>query len=187
MDSGFLLDKRLRVPALLVVLSVSLGGCGLKLFRRPPEVKPPTEVTCEDGDSVCLGVIHAGPDTLHPMPRKAVPSGEGFVEGQAAETLDTTTEAEKAAATKTEESGTELGTTIASLGNVAEQGFWLKTPLVIKEQPGRLVWPDTKASVNVTLMPKQGEKTSGSQISLAAMRALGIPLTSLPELTVFTK
>ncbi len=185
MDAALFLGTRSRTSVLLVVLAVSLAGCGWKLFRRPTLAKAPTQVECADGDTVCLGVQHAGPDTIRPMPRKATPTGEGFVQGQEPEELDKTTDAEKVSAHDTTDAGTRLGTTIASLGDVAEQGFWLKTPLVIEEQAGRVVWADNGNSVNVTLFPKQGEKTSGSQVSLAAMRALGIPLTTLPELIVF--
>jgi hypothetical protein len=39
--------------------------------------------------------------------------------------------------------------------------------------------------VTVELRPSGGEPGSGSQISIEAMRALGISPTSLPELVVF--
>jgi hypothetical protein len=40
-------------------------------------------------------------------------------------------------------------------------------------------------SINIELRPSGGAAGSGSQISLAAMRLIEAPLTSLPELTVF--
>lgn len=78
-----------------------------------------------------------------------------------------------------------LGTTIASLGNPAEAGLWLKTPLVGQERAGRVVFPQTGKTVSVTLIPLEGPKTGGSQLSLSAMQAIGAPLTELPTIEVF--
>ena len=149
---------------------------------------------CNPDKEICPEVLTPDENTLRPRHRSggstgSPSAGEGFVEGISADSLDTTSDKDKEAALETTESGreTRLGTTIASLGAVGEQGFWLKTPLVLKESAGRVVWQDNGNSVNITLIPKQGETTSGSQISLAAMRALGIPLTALPELIVFKK
>ncbi len=101
--------------------------------------------------------------------------------------MDTTSNAEKAKARAVETTTEEvlLGTTIAALGDVNEQGFWLKTPLVKTQTAGRIVWTGPGATLNVTLVPLEGESGAGSQISLAAMRELGVPLTDLPELQVF--
>ena len=101
------------------------------------------------------------------------------------EQFDTTTEEDRAAAVVTEvaEGDRELGTTIASLGPPAEPGIWLKTPLVTVLTPGRIDYQGK--SINVELRPSGGAPGSGSQISLAAMRLIEAPLTSLPELTVF--
>ncbi|TNC73896.1 D-galactarate dehydratase [Rubellimicrobium roseum] len=76
-----------------------------------------------------------------------------------------------------------LGTTVASLGSPTNPGRWLETPLVAEPTQGRVEY--NGQSVNVELRPSGGEPGSGSQISLEAMRALGAPLTGLPELTVF--
>jgi hypothetical protein len=78
-----------------------------------------------------------------------------------------------------------LGQTVASLGDPGEAGFWLKTPLVTSETAGR-VQTASGASVNVKLLPLDGEASAGSQISLSAMRALGIGLTDLATLDVFS-
>ncbi len=179
-------------PVLVLALAVAVGGCNIKLFKRRVAMEAPEITTkiveCAPDNLVCLGVKTPDEDTPRPQYRaKAPPAGEGFVEGVSAESLDTTSEAEKANALESEatSSETELGRTIASLGDVAEAGFWLKTPLVIAPTEGRVVWADNGNSVNVSLIPKQGEATSGSQISLGAMRALGIPLTALPALIVF--
>ncbi|MEM6307244.1 MAG: hypothetical protein AAF701_04600 [Pseudomonadota bacterium] len=76
-----------------------------------------------------------------------------------------------------------FGTTVASLGNVGETGLWLKTPLVKNQQQGILTAGNGQ-TVQVTLMPLPGPATGGSRISLAALQALGLPLTDLPELGV---
>ncbi|MEX0367773.1 MAG: hypothetical protein AB3N22_17010 [Ruegeria sp.] len=78
-----------------------------------------------------------------------------------------------------------LGRTVASLGNAAEPGLWLKTPLVSVEQAGRVYYAETNTTVDVTLIPIDGPKTAGSRLSLGAMQALGAPLTGLPEVDVF--
>ena len=75
-----------------------------------------------------------------------------------------------------------LGTTVASLGTT-EPGLWLETPLVTAPTQGRVEY--NGQTVSVQLRPSGGEPGSGSQISLEAMRALGAPLTGLPELTVY--
>ena len=77
-----------------------------------------------------------------------------------------------------------LGEIIVSLGNPAEIGFWLKTSLIGNQSTGRVRHTASGKSVNVTLFPLEGQG-SGSQISLSAMRALDLPLTSLSLVTVF--
>ncbi|MEL6451050.1 MAG: hypothetical protein AAFQ19_07300 [Pseudomonadota bacterium] len=77
-----------------------------------------------------------------------------------------------------------LGRTVASLGNAAEPGLWLKTPLVQSERNGSVFYPETGKTVAVTLIPIDGPDTAGSRLSLAAMQALGAPLTGLPEVDV---
>lgn len=99
--------------------------------------------------------------------------------------LDTTSAAEKAEAAKPDAGGAKLGTTIASLGDVAEPGFWLKTPLVKTAGKGRVEYPATGKSAQVDLIPIPGEAGAGSRISLSAMRLLGADLTDLPELVVY--
>jgi hypothetical protein len=76
-----------------------------------------------------------------------------------------------------------LGTTIASLGDPTEQGFWLRTPLVSEETQGA-VETAGGAVVQVKLIPIDGPASAGSRISLAAMRALDLGLTDLATLTV---
>ena len=79
-----------------------------------------------------------------------------------------------------------LGRTVASLGNAAEPGLWMKTPLVQSERSGTVYYPETNKSVQVTLIPIEGPATAGSRLSLEAMQALGAPLTGLPEVDVLS-
>jgi hypothetical protein len=63
----------------------------------------------------------------------------------------------------------------------------LKTPLVKEVRQGRIVWLASGASIDVVLRPLEAENVSGSQISLDAMRDLGLPFTALEEILVFTR
>ncbi len=122
----------------------------------------------------------ARPGTIGELPPANATTPEDF---------DTTSANERLAATAQPPSSgeTEIGRTVASLGNPADPGFWLQTPLVSIDTPGRVVDPATGASVSVELIAIPGPKTAGSRISLAALRLLGIPLTGLPELIVFSR
>ena len=116
-----------------------------------------------------------------PAPRPVVPAG-----ARTADAFDTTTEAERAAALAPVEAAEEpLGTTIASLGDPADPGLWLETPLVTETRPGRVALPGTAQSVKVELRPIEGPATGGSRISLPAIRLLGASLAGLPEVEVF--
>lgn len=102
------------------------------------------------------------------------------------EQFDTTTQAERqAAAAPVAVAERSLGRTVASLGAPTEPGFWLKTPLVKAEGPGRVVYAATGKSAAVTLIPIEGPSTAGSRMSLAALRLIGAPLTGLPEVEVY--
>ena len=124
--------------------------------------------------------IAAGPPeaTLDPTPAAPPPAAARTVEE-----FDTTTEADRAAAVAAPVGGQQLGTTIASLGSPTEPGIWLRTGLVTELVQGRVEFQGV--SVNVELRPSGGPASAGSQISLAAMRLLGAPLTGLPELVVY--
>lgn len=109
--------------------------------------------------------------------------------GAAPEALDTATEAERAAASAAAEpaqGAQKLGTTIASLGDPTDTGFWIKTPLAKAPGKGRIVDPGTGKAVNVNLIPMGGDPGAGSQVSLSALRELGVNLTALPEIEVWT-
>jgi hypothetical protein len=105
-----------------------------------------------------------------------------------AEEFDTTTEEERVAAVQaaqTEAGAALLGTTIASLGAPSEAGIWMKTPLVSAPGKGRVDDPTSGAQVAVELLPLDAPRGAGSQLSLAAMRLLGVGLTELPEVQVY--
>ncbi|WP_235953066.1 hypothetical protein [Salipiger sp. PrR002] len=102
------------------------------------------------------------------------------------EEFDTTSVEERAAAAAAPSSSErQLGSTVASLGDPAEPGFWLETPLVSSVTKGRVVYPGTGKSAQVELRPIEGPASGGSRISLAAMRLIGAPLTDLPTITVY--
>lgn len=107
------------------------------------------------------------------------------------EQFDTSTAAERAevvkAAAKPPEEAVEraLGSTIATLGDPTDPGFWLATPLVSEASEGRVTYGSK--TVLVELRPIDGPATAGSRLSLPAMRLLGAPLTGLPEVKVFKR
>jgi hypothetical protein len=76
---------------------------------------------------------------------------------------------------------------VASLGDPGQPGLWLETPLVSVAQPGRVILSATGRSAELELRPSGGAPGSGSRMSLAAMQAVGAPLTGLPELQVFAR
>ncbi|KCV83151.1 hypothetical protein ATO10_00280 [Actibacterium atlanticum] len=158
-----------RVSA-VVGLSVMLAGCA-ELGEMLGVTPPP------DQEDVATQPI-ARPDDTAPVPTANAVSVEEF---------DTTTPEERAAAAAPAAQTTqELGTIVASLGDPTAPGFWAKTGLVDRVQMGRLVYPETGNSVQVELRPFEGGGAAG-QVSLAALRVLGAPLTALPELQVFAE
>lgn len=115
----------------------------------------------------------------------ATPKLSGTGTPTAASVLDVASQSERAAAATPAARSSDqlLGVTIAALGNPAETGFWLKTSLVGEKTQGQIVNPATGAQVTLTLIPL--EAASGSQLSLSAMRMLGVALTSLVEIKVY--
>jgi hypothetical protein len=184
--------RQIPAPILLLAAALALAACDVRLLRGRPDTPPPIQsaAPCDPAAGPCPEVLAPDADTLRPRHRPGTAmtaGGPGFVEGRQADALDTSSAGEKAAALATGDAAAEreLGRTVATLGDVAQQGFWLKTPLVATETEGRVVWADNGNAVKVTLMPRPG--SGGSQISLAAMRALGVPLTALAELIVFAQ
>lgn len=98
------------------------------------------------------------------------------------EQFDTTTEEQRVAAAAPSAGGRSLGSTVASLGNAADPGFWMETSLVSDPTMGRLVFPVNGKEVEVELRPYEG---GSSRISLAALRLLEAPLTELVTLEVY--
>lgn len=102
-------------------------------------------------------------------------------QGSSAAALDGASEADKKAAMATNgQPNQSLGTAVVALGSPAEQGFWVKSPLVKAAGKGRVVTSGGQ-SVNVELRPGTG----GALLSLSAFRALGLGLTDLPEVTIY--
>lgn len=120
--------------------------------------------------------------TLDPTPPPRPPAAARTVDQ-----FDTTSAADKAEAldVKVDAPVSALGTTQATLGPPAEPGIWMKTPLVKALVMGRVSYNGKDA--NVELRPSGGSAGSGSQISLAAMRLLDIPLTDIAEVTVYAQ
>ena len=153
---------------LIVPLCLSLAlipGCAV-LDRLGPKPAP---------EPVAVEV--APPPAVAPV---ASPLGQTGAATAAALDQTTTAERKEALAVAPAAGEQALGKVAVSLGNPAEQGFWLRSALVTSAGKGRV---ETAAgqSVAVDLLP--GE--SGAQLSLAAFRALGLTLTDLPEVTVF--
>ena len=164
----------------IAILAMPLAACtpGQGLFDRG-EGRPDSDVV----------VLTPAEGQTRPQVR---PNGLGAAApptgARTAEAFDTTTEEERAAAVQTARSETQaklLGKTIASLGAPAEPGIWMKTPLVTAAGKGRVDDPASGATIAVDLIPLDAPRGAGSQLSLAAMRLLGVGLTELPEVEVY--
>lgn len=149
----------------LVVVPLALSGCsglseGFGPWRKPAPAPAVVEPVPE---AVAIPVAPAGART--------------------AAAFDRSSDAEKAAALRAPAGGRTLGSLTVSLGNPAEQGFWLRSALVSSKQAGGVKLASGK-SAQVDLLPAGG---GGPQLSLAAYRALGLGLTDLPSVTVLTR
>lgn len=159
-----------------------LAACTPAARTVPAAVERPVAGTATAGpiDTALSAeqVVAARAITSAPAPR---PSARAT-----AAQLDTTTTEQRTAAAKAPEAAeTRLGSTVASLGNPTEGGFWIKTPLVKARGIGRLVNPATGKSAKVDLIPLDGPVGGGSQVSLPALQLLGVSLTDLPTLEVY--
>lgn len=76
-----------------------------------------------------------------------------------------------------------LGEVVVSLGDPTQPGLWVKSTLVDVPTPGRLITQDG-ATLTVDLLPLGAAADGGAQISLEALRALGLPLTGLAPITL---
>lgn len=159
-------------PALILTAGL-LAGCtqGTMTTGRTATAAPQTQMTTEQ-------VAAATAITRAPAPRPAARATPAQ--------LDTTTPEQRAAAAQPAPAAeTRLGSTIASLGDPTEGGFWIKTPLVKERGLGRIVDPSTGKSAKVDLIPLDGPASGGSQVSLPALQLLGVSLTDLPTIEVY--
>jgi hypothetical protein len=156
----------MKALVLSAILATGLAGCGLiqpggletGSTDGPPGVEPATEFAPAVA-TAALGAVSAS-----------------------AAALDSTTTEEKAAALAAPAPAGErvLGKAVVALGPPADQGLWLSTPLVTVPTPGR-VETGSGQSLAVELRPGTG----AALLSLAAFQALKLPLTGLPEVTVY--
>lgn len=150
----------MRMILISVLAATTLSGCGCLCKMQRPKAAP-VQIVAPVEPAVTLPALGAG----HRRRRwtKAV--------------------RRKAAAVAKPASGARvLGKAVVALGSPAEQGFWLKSALVVTAGKGRVVTAGG-SSVNVDLIPGEG----AALLSLAAFRALGLGLTDLPEVTVYAE
>ena len=158
----------------ILVSGLALGGCAeLEALFDPDATLDPVEAAMP---------VDEPPETLDPTPPPPPPEDANTVEE-----FDTTTEEDRLAALEApvEAGEVELGRTLATLGDPADPGIWLSTPLVTELQMGRVEVPETGATATMELRPSGKEAGAGSEISLPAMRLLEIPLTAIQELIIF--
>lgn len=169
----------MRIRLALLLPAMALAACDQLPAAPDAPVAPAVEAAPAAPVRVAAPVLTAGETGGAPLSRPAAARPEAY---------DQSTAAEKAAATATPAAtARRLGETVASLGNPTEQGFWIKTPLARAAGKGRLVDPASGKSVNVDLIPLPGPESGGSQVSLAALQMLGVPLTGLPRLEVYAR
>jgi hypothetical protein len=169
----------MRTGFAIAILVTPLAACtpGGGLFERAAPNGDVAVLTPSEGQA--RPKVRPSDVTMGPRPPEGARTAEEF---------DTTTEEERVAAVQaaqTEAGAKLLGTTIASLGAPSEAGIWMKTPLVSAPAKGRVDDPASGAQVAVELLPLDAPRGAGSQLSLAAMRLLGVGLTELPEVQVY--
>lgn len=137
-----------------------------------------------------FGRADTPPQPVMPAPTlDPTPSPPPRPTARTVEEFDTTTAEDRAEALATAPTSGErlLGSTIASLGSPTDPGIWIKTPFVSELTPGQAEVAATGKRANIELRPSGTDPGAGSQISLAAMRLLEVPLTDLPELKLYTQ
>ncbi|MGR3615427.1 MAG: hypothetical protein ACU0BB_05260 [Paracoccaceae bacterium] len=132
----------------------------------------------QDTAQEVTGIFRRDPEELPVDPGALLPAPEGLSESE----LPPIEEVEAIGPDTLTAAG---AATVAGLGDPAKPGLWLETPLVGKQQAGRVVLQASGMELGVTLIPIEGEATAGSSLSLQAMRVLGAPLTELVELTIY--
>lgn len=170
-----------RSSSRLAPLALALLAAGCAGAARGPAAGPAEGGAVTVAAPGAAGLRPAPRPDLAARPAPAAPGG-----ARSPEAFDRTSPEERAAAAAPAPSaGRLLGRTIAALGAPTEPGFWLETPLVTAPQPGRIVLRGSGAEARVELRPSGGAPGSGSRLSLAAFRLLGLGLTALPELEVY--
>jgi hypothetical protein len=153
----------IRALAIALMASLALTGCARLPFLKAKEAPAPS-----------------APEVVAPVAAPAPPQG-----ARTAAALDTTTAEQKAAALAPPPAPAgerEIGRVAVTLGNPAEPGFWLRGSIVTAPGPGRVV-TEGGGSLAVDLIPGTG----AAQLSLPAFRALNLPLTGLPMVTVLAR
>lgn len=170
----------MRARFALVLPLLAVAACdGIATAPAAPEAPAATPAAASAPIRTAAPVLTASAaPSRAPLSRPAAARPEAYNQATAEE---------RAAAVAPVTQARKLGTTIASLGNPTEQGFWIKTPLVSASGKGRLVDPASGKSVNVDLLPLSGPESGGSQVSLAALQMLGVSLTGLPKLEVYAQ
>ncbi|PRY25961.1 hypothetical protein CLV78_10152 [Aliiruegeria haliotis] len=159
------------------ILVIAIAGCAQvpRGAKGPASTGAPLSGTSQSIGPTEVAVDAPGTDSPPPPPS-----------ARTVEQFDTTTGAERQAAAAAPATGAaRLGTTVASLGDPTDPGFWAETGLVSEPRQGRLEYPASGQSVQVELRPSGGAPGSGTRVSLPALRVLEAPLTGLPELVVF--
>lgn len=123
---------------------------------------------------------------LHPKPRAEAGTTPPET-ATTAEAFDTTSAEDRAAAVTVSADGVLIGQSVATLGNPADPGFWMQTPLVQTVTQGRVVSVESGKSVQLELRPLDGPASAGSLMSLPALRLLEVGLTGLHEVKVYAQ
>jgi hypothetical protein len=152
----------MRVGKSVLVVPIVLGACGALPFKE--------EIVFEGHNTGVSNTVE--------FPIEAVPLDAISIKEPA------TAEPEVLEPVRTRESmrAGPLGVTVGALGSPTEAGLWIKTPLIDAVAMGTATVVETGKSVKLELRPIKGQASAGSRVSLAAMRALGLPLTALAEL-----
>ena len=174
---------RIAFTLSLLVLAACTQTAKTTATAPPPQLETMTDPAT--GQPVIKGPVLTG--TAPRTPGKTI--GASSIPAPTASTaadFDTTSNAQKAAAAAPPASAERrLGTTVASLGDPSQPGFWIKTPLAKSETGGRIVNPANGKSAKVRLIPLGGPASGGSQVSLPALQLIGVSLTDLPTLEVY--
>ncbi len=162
----------------LALFPTLLGCAQLPGFSRSAEPPAQTEIAVQATDA----------ETLRPQARPDRGVRTLGAAGLRPEALDQTSAEERAAALAPAATRTQLlGETLASLGNPADPGLWLRTGLVTRVTQGRIELKQGNGSLNIELRPSGAPAGGGSQLSLAAFTSLGLPLTQLVDLHVYAE